>query len=310
MKALYIKEEVRKALGEGTPVVALESTIITHGMPHPANIDMALNTEGIIREAGAVPATIAVVDGDVRVGLDRASLETLAKSDGVHKASTRDLSYMRILKRHAGTTVAATMHIARAAGIDVFATGGIGGVHRGASESFDVSADLETLADTSVCVVCAGAKAILDLPSTMEVLETQGVEVIGYRTDELPAFYSRESGIETPVRLDDSKDVAALFQSKRALGLKSGIVVANPIPHEHALPASTIEQIIEVALKEASQKGIKGKEVTPFLLSRIESATGGDSLRANLELVYNNAALAAKIAKALIERERMHNARS
>jgi pseudouridine-5'-phosphate glycosidase len=298
---LSISHEVRQALYEKRPVVALESTIISHGMPYPDNVKMAKEVEAIIRKEGAVPATIAILNGVVKVGLSDEEIEYLAKAKGVYKVGKRDFGYVLSQKKTGATTVSGTSLIASLAGIRVFATGGIGGVHRGAQETFDISRDLEELSDLDITVVCAGAKSILDLGLTMEYLETKGVEVIGYQTDQLPAFYSRTSGFEVNYRLDSPEAIANLMKSKWGLGLKGGIVVANPIPEAFSMSHDVINQAIEKALVEANNKGIKGQDVTPFLLAKIKEITGGDSLAANIELVYNNARLAAHIAKHLVE---------
>ncbi len=297
MNRMQIDDSVAEALSEGRAVVALESTIIAHGFPYPRNLEVARALEAEVRQEGAIPATIAVLDGIIRVGLTEDELKRLAEDSSVLKASTRDLAYATTQGLSAATTVSATMVIAERAGIFTFATGGIGGVHRGANETFDISRDLETLADTSVAVVCAGAKAILDLPLTMEYLETKGVEVIGYQTDELPAFYSRESRLAVPLRLDTPAAIARLMQQKRNLHLPGGMVIANPIPRSAALDKSYIDGIIEKALEDARHRGVQGKALTPALLSAIEKKTGGKSLEANLALARNNAYLAARIAK-------------
>jgi pseudouridylate synthase len=289
--------EVAKAMQAGKPVVALESTIIAHGMPYPQNLEMAQNVETVIREHGAVPATIAVIDGALCAGLDAATLEHFARNGpAIMKVSTRDLPFVVARKISGATTVASTMHIAALAGIPVFATGGMGGVHRGAERSFDVSADLIEFAQSDVAVVTAGAKAILDLALTLEVLETQGVPVVGYGTDEFPAFYSRTSGHRLTLRCDTAAEVAAMMRAKWDMGLKGGIVVANPIPSEAEIPADEIEPHVVAALKEAEKQGVRGKDVTPFLLKRIAEITAGRSLKANIALVLNNAEVAAKIA--------------
>ena len=297
MNRMQIDDSVAEALSEGRAVVALESTIIAHGFPYPRNLEVARALEAEVRQEGAIPATIAVLDGIIRVGLTEDELKRLAEDSSVLKASTRDLAYATTQGLSAATTVSATMVIAERAGIFTFATGGIGGVHLGANETFDISRDLETLADTSVAVVCAGAKAILDLPLTMEYLETKGVEVIGYQTDELPAFYSRESRLAVPLRLDTPAAIARLMQQKRNLHLPGGMVIANPIPRSAALDKSYIDGIIEKALEDARHRGVQGKALTPALLSAIEKKTGGKSLEANLALARNNAYLAARIAK-------------
>lgn len=290
--------EVRQARDAGRPVVALESTIITHGMPFPDNLRMARDVEQAVRDAGATPATIAVTDGRIRIGLDAASLDELARADGVMKVSRADLAVCLATGRTGATTVAATMICAALAGIRVFATGGIGGVHRGAETTMDVSADLHELAATPVTVVSAGAKAILDLPRTFELLETLGVPVIAVGQDSIPAFWSRDSGLPAPLRLDDPADIAASARMRRALRLPGGQLVVNPIPAEAEIPREVIGPAIEQALAEAAAQGIAAKEVTPFLLDRITALTGGRSLAANIALVMSNARLAARIAAA------------
>jgi len=299
---LRILPEVQAALADGQAVVALESTIITHGMPAPWNLEMARSVEAEVRAGGAVPATIALLDGEIRVGLSGAELERLAATREAAKVSRADLPAVLAARQTGATTVAATMICAALAGIRVFGTGGLGGVHRGAEVSFDISADLHELGRTPVAVVCAGAKAILDLPKTLEVLETLGVPVIGYGCDELPAFYSRDSGLPVPLRRDSPADVAEVMALKWQLGLGGGVVIANPIPEAAAIPAAEITGHIERALSEAAQQGIKGKAVTPFLLARLEELTGGASLEANIALVRNNVRLAAEIAVAYAER--------
>jgi pseudouridine-5'-phosphate glycosidase len=295
-----VSAEVADTLAAGGAVVALESTIISHGMPYPDNLTTARAVEQVVRDAGAVPATIAVVDGRVRVGLDDAALERLASGgDDVAKASRRDLPFVVARGATAGTTVAATTYLAHAAGIGVFATGGIGGVHRGVERTLDVSADLVELGATPVTVVCAGAKSILDLPRTLEVLETEGVPVIGMGTDEFPAFFSRESGLSVPHRVDSVAELAAVVAAHRDLALPGGILVANPIPAADAIPAAEITAWIEQALSDADRSGVSGKDVTPYLLGRIVELTGGKSLVANVALVKNNARLAAELAAAL-----------
>ncbi len=293
---LKIHPDVAKALQEKRPVVALESTIIAHGMPYPENLDMVNRVEAIIQDEGAVPATIAIIDGFIHVGLSKDSLEMLAKSDQIMKISKRDIAYATSQKKHGATTVSATMLIAEMVGIKVFATGGIGGVHRYAEQTFDISRDLEELASCDVAVVSAGAKAILDLPKTLEYLETKGVEVIGYQTDRLPAFYTRDSHYPVDYRLDEPLAIARLMDAKWSLGLKGGLVIANPIPEPYSIQSSWINEKIESALQEANALQIKGKETTPFLLSKVKELTKGESLKSNLELVYNNARLAAQIA--------------
>ncbi|GAB4376233.1 MAG: hypothetical protein Kow00114_39840 [Kiloniellaceae bacterium] len=302
---LRILPEVRRALADGRPVVALESTIITHGMPAPRNLETARAVEAAVRAGGAVPATIALLDGRIAVGLDGEDLARLAGEKEVAKVSRADLPAVLAAGGARATTVAATMICADLAGIRVFATGGIGGVHRGAEQSFDVSADLQELGRTPVAVVSAGAKAILDLPKTLEVLETLGVPVIGYQTDDLPAFYSRTSGLKAPLRCDSAAEIAAVMAAKWELDLGGGLVIANPIPAEHEIPAEAIAGHIETALAEAAAQGIAGKAVTPFLLARLEQLTGGASLDANVALVVNNARLAAAIAVAYAGAERL-----
>ncbi|WP_243355269.1 pseudouridine-5'-phosphate glycosidase [Bacillus litorisediminis] len=296
---LVFSEEVKQAKENGKPIIALESTIITHGMPYPQNIETAFEVEEIIREEGAVPATIAILDGKIHIGLSQDEIKQLAYSKDVIKASRRDLPYILAQKKNGATTVAGTMICAQLAGIPLFVTGGIGGVHRGAEETMDISADLEELSQTNVAVVCAGAKSILDLGLTMEYLETKGVPVVGYQTDVLPAFYTRTSPYEVNNRLDDPKEIAKLIRTKWDLGLKGGIVIANPIPEEDALDEKVMNQIIEQALAEAEANQIKGKEVTPFLLSKVKDLTEGKSLEANIALVKNNARLGGKIAVAM-----------
>jgi pseudouridylate synthase len=294
---MKLSTEVAKAMRAGRPVVALESTIIAHGMPYPQNLDMALKVETVIRDHGAVPATTAVIDGEIRAGLDAAALEHFARNGpAIMKVSTRDLPVVVARKISGATTVASTMHIAAMAGIPVFATGGMGGVHRGGEQSFDVSSDLMAFAENNVAVVTAGAKAILDLALTLEVLETQGVPVVGFGTDEFPAFYSRASGHVLTLRCDTAAEVADRMKAKWDMGLRGGIVVANPIPEAAEIPAGEIEPHIVAALKEAEKQGVKGKNVTPFLLKRIAEITSGRSLEANIALVLNNAEVAAKIA--------------
>ena len=297
---LDIAPEVKEALDAGKPVVALESTIISHGMPYPQNVETALKVESIIREAGAVPATIAIIGGRLKAGLTREEIDYLGKTGaGIPKASRRDLPVLVAQGRDGACTVTTTMMIADMAGIRVFATGGIGGVHRGAQETFDISADLEELADTSVMVICAGAKSILDLGLTLEYLETHGVTVIGYGTDELPAFYTRKSGFGVDYELDTPAELAKAFHVKRELGLRGGLLVTNPIPEEYAMPKDVIDAAIEQALRECKEQGVHGKETTPFLLARVVELTGGDSLESNIQLVLNNARVAARTAAAL-----------
>lgn len=299
---LVLSREVQAARDRGRPLVALESTIITHGMPWPGNLETARQVEAAVRSAGAVPATIAVMGGQVRVGLDDSDLEGLARATGVAKLSRADLAACLAEGRTGATTVAATMICAHLAGIAVFATGGIGGVHRGAELSFDVSADLQELAATPVTVVAAGAKAILDIPKTLEVLETLGVPVIAYGQDEVPAFWSRSSGLTAPLRMDSPAAIAAAHQMRRRLGLPGGQLVANPIPPGDEIPRAVIDPIIARALDEAAAQGVAAKAVTPFLLQRIFELTGGASLQANVALVLNNARLGAEVAQALAAR--------
>ncbi|KKB11069.1 pseudouridine-5'-phosphate glycosidase [Devosia geojensis] len=296
---LSITADIKKALAEGRPVVALESTIITHGMPYPQNLEMANAVEAVIRDNGAIPATIAIMDGRFAVGVSGEDLERLAQEGGTAaKASRRDVASLLVKGGLAGTTVATTMQIAALAGIKVFATGGIGGVHRGAEETFDISADLEELARSPVAVVCAGAKSILDIAKTLEVLETNGVPVIGYGTDEFPAFWARESGHKVDHRFDTAEEIARVVALQGELGL-GGVLVANPIPEADALEAQAIEARIAEAIADAEAAGVSRKDLTPFLLKRIFELTQGKSLAANIALVENNARLAAKIAVAL-----------
>ncbi len=301
-KALKISEEVRYALEHGKPVVALESTIISHGMPYPDNVKTALTVEKTVRENGAVPATIAIIKGVPTVGLSEEEIEHLGKEGTkVVKVSRRDIPVVIAKKLDGATTVASTMIFAEMAGIKVFATGGIGGVHRGATETMDISADLEELHQTNVTVVCAGAKSILDLGLTLEYLETKGVPVLGYKTEELPAFFTRKSGFKVDYRMDSPEEIAAAVKAKDALGLSGGMLVANPVPEEYSMDPDKIEAVISEAVEEAKALGITGKKVTPFLLEKIRNVTGGDSLFTNVKLVLNNAALAAKIAAELIK---------
>ncbi|NKN37582.1 pseudouridine-5'-phosphate glycosidase [Agrobacterium sp. a22-2] len=291
-----LSPEVADALRHGQPVVALESTIITHGMPYPANLETALAVEETVRANGAVPATIALIDGRLCAGLQADRLGALAKADTVVKASGRDLAAVMARGGSAGTTVSATMRIAELAGIDIFATGGIGGVHRGAEQSFDISADLTELGQTGTAVICAGVKSILDIAKTLEFLETQRVPVIAYGTDDFPAFFTRKSGSKADHRLDTAADIAKAIDLHGQLGSGSGVLIANPIPEEHALAPDFIDATIADAIAEAASRGIQGKAVTPFLLARINELSGGKSLIANIALVKNNAALAARIA--------------
>jgi pseudouridine-5'-phosphate glycosidase len=291
-----VAPEVRDAIAAGRPVVALESTIVTHGMPYPQNLETARAVEDIVRAEGAVPATIALIGGRIRIGLDAAELERLAAAEEVAKASRRDLAALLASKAAAGTTVAATMIAAARARIPIFATGGIGGVHRGAGETWDVSADLVELSRTPVAVVCAGAKSILDIAKTLEVLETHGVPVLGYRTDDFPAFFARTSGHGVHHRFDSPRELAEVIATQRRLGLETGMLIANPVPEAEALPRAAVEVQIEQACRDAEAAGVSGKELTPFLLARISELSGGQSLRANIALIKSNAALAAEIA--------------
>lgn len=299
-KYLSISPEVQQALQSGRPVVALESTIISHGMPYPQNVETAMHVEQTIRDYGAVPATIAVIGGQLTAGCTPDQIEHLGrKGTEVTKASRRDLPVLVARREDGATTVTTTMIIAAMAGIRVFATGGIGGVHRGAENTMDISADLEELAQTPVMVICAGPKAILDLGLTLEYLETKGVPVIGYGTDELPAFYTRHSGFMVDYRIDTPQELAQAFQAKMEMGLRGGMLVTNPIPEEYSMPADIINRAIDDALAEANRLGIRGKEITPYLLDKIQQLTGGDSLAANIQLVLNNARLAARTAREL-----------
>jgi pseudouridine-5'-phosphate glycosidase len=293
---LEIHPEVEKALKEGRPVVALESTIISHGMPYPRNVETALNVEQIVRDNGAVPATIAILKGKLKVGLTKEEVDYLGKTKGVVKTSRRDIPFICAKGLDGATTVASTMIIAALAGIKVFVTGGIGGVHRGAQETFDISADLQELANTNVAVVCAGAKSILDIGLTLEYLETNGVPVVGFGTDELPAFYTRKSGFGVDYRVDSEEELAKAVKAKWDLNLQGGMVIANPIPEEYQMDYDTITKAIEDALKELEQKGVKGKESTPFLLAKVKEITGGASLESNIQLVYNNARVGSRLA--------------
>ncbi len=294
---LEVSLEVEEALKAGKPVVALESTIISHGMPYPQNVETALKVEEVIRSCGAVPATIAVIGGKMKAGCSREEIEHLGKKGTeVTKVSRRDMPVILARGEDGATTVTTTMLIAHLAGIKVFATGGIGGVHRGAEVTMDISADLEELANTPVIVVCAGAKSILDLGLTLEYLETKGVPVLAYGTDELPAFYTRHSGFKVDYRVDSPKEFAEIYKMQRLMGLKNGMLVTNPIPEEFSMDKATIDAAIDKALAEAKEKGIHGKETTPFLLAKIKDITGGDSLASNIELVFNNARLASAIA--------------
>jgi pseudouridylate synthase len=299
-KYLDVSPEVQQALADGKPVVALESTIISHGMPYPKNVETAMLVEKTIRDNGAVPATIAIIGGRLKAGLSPDEIEYLGKSGRkVAKASRRDLAAIVARGADGATTVTTTMIIAHMAGIKVFATGGIGGVHRGAETTMDISADLEELASTPVMVVCAGAKSILDLGLTLEYLETKGVSVIGYGTDELPAFYTRRSGFGVDYRVDNPQELAAMFKAQQELGMKGGMLVTNPIPEQYAMDKEVIDAAIDQAIAESVEKGIHGKETTPFLLARVVELTGGDSLESNIRLVLNNAVVAAKTAAEL-----------
>ncbi len=300
-KYLDINSNIKKALAEKRPVVALESTIISHGMPYPQNIETALKIEEIVKANGATPATIAIINGKLKVGLTKDEIEYLGRSGKkIVKASRRDIPYLISKKVDGATTVASTMIGAKMAGIKIFATGGIGGVHRGAEQSFDISADLQELAHTDVAVVCAGVKSILDLGLTLEYLETYGVPVLGYKTKELPAFYTQKSGFEVDYQLNTVKQIANFLKVKWEMNLKGGVVIANPIPTEFQLDYNSINEIIHSAILESEDNGIKGKEITPFLLDKVKELSYGKSLEANVQLVYNNAKLAAQIATHLI----------
>ncbi len=304
-KYLDVAPEVTQAIADGKPVVALESTIISHGMPYPQNVETALQVEAIIRENGAVPATIAIINGRLKAGCSKEEIEYLGKQGPkVTKASRRDLAVLVSRGADGATTVTTTMIIAHMAGIRVFATGGIGGVHRGAETTMDISADLEELAHTPVMVVCAGAKSILDLGLTLEYLETHGVPVIGYGTKELPAFYTRKSGFAVDYQMDSPEELAAAFRTSLELGFEGGMLVTNPIPEAFSMDPAVINKAIDDALNEAKEKGIHGKETTPFLLAKVKELTGGDSLDSNIQLVFNNARLAAQTACALCEDKR------
>ena len=297
-KFLEFSTEVEEAKKNNSPIVALESTIISHGMPYPQNIEMAKKVEQIIRDNGATPATIAIMDGKIKIGLNENDLETLANSPNVAKVSRRDLAEIVATKKIGATTVASTMICSELAGIPFFVTGGIGGVHKGVETSMDISADLEELARTNVTVICAGAKSILDLPKTLEYLETKGVPVIGYQTTELPAFFTRESGLKLNSSVGEPTEIAEIFKTKMELNLNGGMVVANPVPKEHELSKDYIDKIIEEAVKDSIDNGISGKDSTPFLLKTIVEKTDGKSLETNIKLVENNAVLGAKIAVA------------
>ena len=293
---LDISEEVKAALANNQAVVALESTIISHGMPYPKNVETALNVEKIVRDNGAIPATIAILNGRLKVGLSPEEIEFLGKAPNVQKTSRRDIPFIIAKGLTGATTVASTMILAAMAGIKVFATGGIGGVHRGAETSFDISADLLELAQTDVAVVCAGAKSILDIALTLEYLETNGVPVVGYQTDELPAFYTSKSGFGVDYRLDTPQEVAKALKTKWDLKLQGGAIIANPIPEAYEMDPKVINDAILEAVKQQNEQGIKGKESTPFLLAKVKELTGGDSLDSNIQLVYNNAKVGAQIA--------------
>lgn len=295
-KYLDINPEIKAAIAQGKAVVALESTIISHGMPYPKNVETALSVEKIVRDNGAIPATIAIMDGMLKVGLTPEEIESLGKSHDVVKASRRDIPFILAKGLTGATTVASTMIIASLAGIKIFATGGIGGVHRGAQETFDISADLQELARTNVAVICAGAKSILDIGLTLEYLETQGVPVVGFGTDELPAFYTSKSGYGVDYRVDTPKELAEALKAKWDLGIDGGAVIANPIPAEYEMDPAVINKAIDTAVKEAEEKGIRGKESTPFLLAKVKELTEGASLDSNIQLVYNNAKVGARIA--------------
>jgi pseudouridine-5'-phosphate glycosidase len=303
MQNVKLTSEVESAIKSGRPVVALESTIISHGMPYPQNFEMALAVEEKIRNEGAVPATVAIINGTLRAGLEKSEISEFAKKGTqITKVSRRDIPVIVAAKKDGATTVASTMIIAAMAGIKIFATGGIGGVHRGAETTMDISADLEELAQTDVAVVCAGIKSILDIGLTLEYLETKGVPVLGFQTSELPAFYSRTSGFKTDTRLSSAAEAAAVLKAKWNLNLKGGVVIANPVPEEFSIDAEKIESVIRSALAELAKSGIKGKDSTPFLLGKVKEITGGKSLETNIQLVLNNAKVAAEIAVAFAGR--------
>lgn len=297
-----MSDEVREALAVGRPVVALESTIISHGFPYPANRECALEAERVCREEGAIPATIALLGGAPTVGLSAEQIEHLASAEGIAKASRRDLGTLMAGGRDGATTVAATMILAAAAGVRVFATGGIGGVHIGGQDTLDISADIGELSRTDVVVVCAGAKSILDLPRTLEVLETQGVPVLGFQTDEFPAFYTPATGLAVDARLESAEAIADVVSARDALGLHGGVVVANPIPAEHAIDPDTLQEWVDAALADAERAGVHGKDVTPYLLAQLHEASDGATEEANKQLVYNNVWLAARVAGAIAAR--------
>ena len=293
---LDLTPEIKKALEQGKPIVALESTILSHGMPYPENLEFAHEVEKVVRGQGAIPATIAIIGGKLKVGLNDEELLLMCKAENIAKASRRDVAVYLATKQTAATTVATTMLIADLAGIRVFATGGIGGVHRGAQETMDISADLQEFAHTSVCVVSAGCKSILDIGLTLEYLETYGVPVLGYKTEEFPAFFSETSGFGVDYKVNDAKEVASILKTKWDLGLKGGVIVGNPIPHEYSMDHAVIDKAIDQALAMAKEKQIRGKATTPFLLATIKDITGGSSLASNLQLAYNNAKVASQIA--------------
>ncbi len=297
---MKVREDILEALKNGEPIVALESTIIAHGMPYPKNVEIAINVEEEVRKEGAIPATIGVINGEIIIGLNREEIEYIGKAKGVLKLSTREIPFCVAMKKDGATTVSATSYLAELAGISVFATGGIGGVHRGASDTFDISRDLDELSQTDVIVVSAGAKSILDLPKTLEYLETKGVLVVGFGTNEFPAFYTRKSGLEI-LKADSEREIAKIYKTKNSLGIESAILVANPIPKEYEIEKEVVDKWIDRAVNEANEKGIKGKALTPFLLARIVEISEGKALDANIELVKNNARVAAKIAKALAQ---------
>ena len=297
---MKVREDILEALKNGEPIVALESTIIAHGMPYPKNVEIAINVEEEVRKEGAIPATIGVINGEIIIGLNRDEIEYIGKAKGVLKLSTREIPFCVAMKKDGATTVSATSYLAELAGISVFATGGIGGVHRGASDTFDISRDLDELSQTDVIVVSAGAKSILDLPKTLEYLETKGVLVVGFGTNEFPAFYTRKSGLEI-LKADSEREIAKIYKTKNSLGIESAILVANPIPKEYEIEKEVVDKWIDRAVNEANEKGIKGKALTPFLLARIVEISEGKALDANIELVKNNARVAAKIAKALAQ---------
>lgn len=299
---ITLSVEVTRALNIGAPVVALESTVITHGLPHPQNLSLARDMEKNVRDAGAIPATVALLDGKIRLGLSDEELVRLSESESTLKVSHRDFATAIVKKVNGGTTVAGTMLAANMSGIKVFATGGIGGVHK--ESAFDISTDLKALAETPMIVVCAGAKAILDLPATLEYMETMGIPVVGYQTDEFPAFYSRESGLKVSARLDSPQEIAEFAKAHWSLGLRSAILVTNPVPETDSIPASKMEPMIAKASAEAIEQGIHGQALTPFLLGRISELTKGNSLKANLALLLNNARLAGEIAKEMYVRKK------